>query len=137
MHPVTTKTSTWSLSVGIHALWLLGFAFFWVVRAEEETLGCPRFQARHEQDNAPQFPDREAELHPPFEPKVFQPDPVIVNVAREVVVNTIPDEIDSLRASGQDIDFVTAEPFKGKAVSAVVGASGGGGRFGAYAGRFG
>lgn len=137
MHAFTRKTSTWSLSVGLHGLSLLGFAFFWVVKADEEVLGCPRLQYRTDRMQEPRFPDREAEVHPPFEPKEFQPDPEIVNVAREVVVNTIPDEIDSLRASGQQLDFVTAEPFKGKAVSAVVGTSGGGGRYGAYAGRFG
>ena len=137
MHAFTRKTSTWSFSLGLHVLSLLGFAFFWVVRAEEEVTVL-RTSACSKVTECPLFPQREAEEHPPIVPKDFQPDPEIINDAREVIVNTIPTEIDSARESGESPYQAAPNPFRAPAMSGTIGAGGGGGgRFGAYAARFG
>jgi len=86
-----------------------------------------------------EYESKSAEEHPPIKPeKVLEPDPVIVNDALAVVVNTNPTNIDANRAHGDSLDFVSDKPFKGKGTYEVAGVgSGRADRYGSFASRFG
>ena len=126
------KTPAWLVSIGIHAGLLLLLGAFWVVQQleEEKVVIVSTASIRPEVVFPPHIETR-ADVHDPIVPKVFQPDPVIINDAFRVVENTIPENKQGPRYQGGSPDRVSDRSFMSNCVTDVTGAGGGaGGRYG-------
>lgn len=129
------RASAWSLSVFLHAIALLVVGAFWIVSVPEEEIVVTVASLRRPEPR-PWFSEREAQEHLPIVPRVFQDDPEIVNDASEVVVNSVPTEIDGAIHAG-DSPTAASDPLRGSSISGAIGLAGGAGTRGAYASRFG
>jgi hypothetical protein len=132
------KTPAWFLSIGLHLAIALVIGCLWIAQAVEEQGACTlstRCPSMIPDCIPPKGP---AEEHPPIVPEKFVVDPVILNDAEAVVVNTLPENEERPFPKGESNEFLDSAPFRGKSINAAIGVSGGaGGRHGEGRSRFG
>src|SRR5688572_1524950 len=102
-----------TISVGLHGVLALFLALFWVV-PEADVAVALRYPTPRPARLRPGEMEPSADDHPPIVPKIFQPDPVIINDAEEVVVNSIPTNLHEAKHTGESTDFISYAAFKGK-----------------------
>jgi hypothetical protein len=127
-----------ALSIGLHAVLGLILALGWVLPAPEETAVLRYPRPRRIVMPCPRELETRADDHLPIVPKVFQLDARIINDADEVVENTTPENFRGTDYEGDSLDFVSYQPFRGKALGVNIGLGhGASGRYGERKASFG